>query len=345
MAGHVRRIERIAAAADDVAALPDELLTALDEAIGFDAVCSGVLDPGTMIPTALRLTGHPQGMVSSAEALSVVLGADEHSRTRTLANLSRPVEILSHAYAGDIERSALYRHVLSPQGFEHSLRVMLVIDDACWGFVSFLRHASRPDFTAEDAELALAIAPGLARSQRDLMLEQDHSSLPVGPPGVIVVDERLAIQSASSEARRWLAELGEGAGLPAVAQAVAAAALLQSHPRARARVRTPTGSWLHIHATLLKGQPQPSVAVVLESARPDHLVPVVARAHGLTPREREIAALVVEGHSTIEIASELFLSPHTVKDHLKAVFDKVQVRSRRDLAAALSCPGTPRRTA
>jgi DNA-binding CsgD family transcriptional regulator len=59
-------------------------------------------------------------------------------------------------------------------------------------------------------------------------------------------------------------------------------------------------------------------------------------AWNLTPREREVAALIIEGRSSDDIAASLFLSPHTVRDHTKAIFGKVGVHNRRHLTAALT---------
>jgi DNA-binding CsgD family transcriptional regulator len=55
----------------------------------------------------------------------------------------------------------------------------------------------------------------------------------------------------------------------------------------------------------------------------------------LTAQERQIALLAREGMSNIDIAARLFLSPHTVAYHLRKVFSKLGISSRRELAAAL----------
>ena len=77
------------------------------------------------------------------------------------------------------------------------------------------------------------------------------------------------------------------------------------------------------------------LAVIIEPAHPSRNAPLILSSLGLTPRESEIARLVLRGASTKAICAELHLSTYTVKDHLKSIFDKTGVRSRRDLVAQI----------
>jgi DNA-binding CsgD family transcriptional regulator len=61
--------------------------------------------------------------------------------------------------------------------------------------------------------------------------------------------------------------------------------------------------------------------------------PVPASAFDLTPREREVLALIAQGKSNQEIADTLFISPHTTKVHVRSILGKLNLDSRTAAAA------------
>lgn len=107
---------------------------------------------------------------------------------------------------------------------------------------------------------------------------------------------------------------------------------------AKMRIRDERGRWLLLHASCLheRGEARRGqVAVVIEPAKSAEVAPIIIEAYALTPRERDVVGAIARGLSTAEIAAALFLSQHTVKDHVKAVFEKVGVSSRGELVAKL----------
>ncbi len=96
-------------------------------------------------------------------------------------------------------------------------------------------------------------------------------------------------------------------------------------------MRTVDGRWLLVDASRL--DEGGDVAVVMQPAPSGVMLDAALRAMGLSGREREVAALVLRGQPAKAIASTLMISPWTVQDHLKAIYDKTGVRSRAELVS------------
>jgi DNA-binding CsgD family transcriptional regulator len=119
--------------------------------------------------------------------------------------------------------------------------------------------------------------------------------------------------------------------VPIAVASLARTAVVRDTP-VRCRLRARTGRWLTLHAERLSDH---TVSVVLEPSRPGDVASILGEAYRLTAREMEIVGLVVRGFSNAEVARRLWLSPYTVADHLKNVFEKTGVGSRGELTSRL----------
>jgi DNA-binding CsgD family transcriptional regulator len=102
-----------------------------------------------------------------------------------------------------------------------------------------------------------------------------------------------------------------------------------------ARVLTRSGTWVVLHGVPLIAGGLRRAAVIVEPAHPARISPLLMSAYRLTEREQDLTRLVLQGYSTTEIAQRLVISAHTVQQHLKSVFDKTGVRSRRELVGTV----------
>ncbi len=211
-----------------------------------------------------------------------------------------------------------------------------------WGAIGLYREPGRPMFDAADQAFMAALSPVLAAGVRRALLFGEATD-PEWPdaPGLLILDENLEVESRSPGAEQWLEELpgGRPNALPPAVTAVAAMALHSDESPAgevaMARVLSHHGAWMVLHGAPLVAAPARRVAVIIEPARPERILPLLMSAYGLTEREKEVVALVLQGRSTAQIATALFVSQHTVQQHLKSIFDKVHLHSRRDLVARL----------
>ena len=168
---------------------------------------------------------------------------------------------------------------------------------------------------------------------------------PEGPeaPGLVIVKDDWSVESLTPGVARWLDELPDSlwqaqGKLPPVVLAVAARALRTAeHPDAPgevalARVLSRAGRWMVLHGASLVAGGARRVAVIIEPAHPARIASLLMAAYGLTEREQAVTRLVLQGNATAAIAAQLLLSAHTVQQHLKSIFDKTGVRSRRELS-------------
>jgi DNA-binding CsgD family transcriptional regulator len=89
--------------------------------------------------------------------------------------------------------------------------------------------------------------------------------------------------------------------------------------------------WVVLHGATLVSDGARRIAVIVEPAHPARIAPLLMSAYGLTDREQDVTRLVLQGEATASIAERLVVSAHTVQQHLKSIFEKTGVHSRRDL--------------
>jgi DNA-binding CsgD family transcriptional regulator len=299
----------------------------------------------TLDPASLLLTSHFNRQFPEVppEWLDIYCEEDVN-RFEDVARAKRPVATLYEATGGDLRSSRWYRVALEPFGAEHELRAALRTRDGVpWAAVSLYRERGRRDFEAEGLALLVELAPYLAEGTRRGLLIGEASD-PEGPdaPGLLVLRDDLTPESMTPGVERWLDELPDGdwegkRRLPSAVVAVAKRAVRTAGgvdspgEIALARVLSQTGRWIVLHGAALVSDGAHRAAVIIEPAHPGRIVPLLMAAYGLSEREQEVTRLVLQGASTAEIAERLFLSVHTVQDHLKSVFEKTDVRSRREL--------------
>jgi DNA-binding CsgD family transcriptional regulator len=317
---------------------------ALQRAVSFDGFCMLTIDPATLLPTS-EVVEHGLPEAARGRMAEIEVGEVDFNKFAELARAGRPAASLGEATDGQLDRSLRQRELRGPNGLGDELRVALVTDSGTWGGITLLRETGRA-FTAAETGFLASLSGDLAEGLRRALLFTALSADPDdADAGLLVLAPDNSVQLGNSAAQQWLDEL-KGADrdtnhLPVVVHAVArrarvaAAEHASSDGAARARVPTPSGRWLLVRGSVLGDGPDARTAVIFEPAPSPELAPLIAAAYGLTDRERLVTELVAQGQSTAEIADTLHLSPYTVQDHLKSIFDKAGVSARGELVARL----------
>lgn len=335
-----RSIIEVCRAGLDPETLRAHVLPRLRRAVPVDALWWATADPATLLFTRAYREEIPESVTPYFVENEFI--ANDVNKWVELAGDRDGVRTLLQATGGVMSRSARYLDIFEPLGLGDELRAALRVQGTCWGFLCLHRELARP-FSAQDARFIHRVAPHIAEAIR---MGLATSSLDVcdvaDAPGVLLLDADTALVGSTPAGDRWLEEMGHTASaeLPVPTEIYAVAALLRQAEATeslvpRLRMRTRAGRWAVLHASRLPAAGRATVAVVIEEASAAEVAPIIMRAYGLTEQERTVTGLVCQGKSTTEIAARLHISPNTVQDHLKSVFDKVGIRSRRELVASI----------
>jgi DNA-binding CsgD family transcriptional regulator len=218
-----------------------------------------------------------------------------------------------------------------------------VIRGRVWGTVHIARRAQSGPFDHRDAEALARVAGPIAQGIRaSLRFDAARRVTGINAPGLVVLDPDDEVELMTQPAHELLASIrsaappyaNEALATPVVALASFVRASKDRAPEATNVVTVPgTDGWITLHASLPDPDSSGRVAIVVERASGSRSATVRLEAAGATARERESATLLARGLSKAETAETLVLSPHTVQDHVKNLYEKVGVNSRQELVA------------
>jgi DNA-binding CsgD family transcriptional regulator len=304
----------------------------------YDKPCWYTVDPASLLITSHYHDGLPE---YPAKMLQHEYYGQDVNQISDVVRSQSGVSTLHEATGGDPSSSPSW-HMNMAMGGDQEMIAALRTAGAVWGAVGLYRAPGEPMFDGDEKAFLRAIGPDLANGARTALLVGEARD-PQWPdsPGLVVLSEGGEIESATPGVERWLAELPDGdldAGrLPSAVHAVAGRALRTAEGYddpgevALARVLSRSGTWIVLHGTSLVASGSRRAAVIVEPGHPARITPLLMSAYGLTEREQEVTRLVLRGDSTARIAERLVVSPHTVQEHLKKIFEKTGVRSRREL--------------
>jgi DNA-binding CsgD family transcriptional regulator len=320
-----------------------EGIAALRRAVGFERWCWPLTDPSS----ALATDGIAEFDLWSE--LPRIAMLEEHgdvtSKPRLVAARHASVA-LSTATGGDLARSRRWRECLQPYGIGDELMTVCRDRHGCWGSVELMRDSDDAPFDEHDEQLLHELAPTLGmllRRSLSVRSQAQRAAAAAPPAATLILDRELRSTSWTPTCADWQAELHPGDGVEMLPPAVyEIAARLRTPPDAatplpaRVRVRTRRGAWATIEGATLEGADRGHVAITIRPASTNEIFDLLCKTYDLTRRERQLVALVLDGHATKELAQALSISGYTVQDHLKSIFAKTRARSRRELASHLT---------
>jgi DNA-binding CsgD family transcriptional regulator len=300
------------------------------------------MDPDVLIPTQFAAT-----FPISPELAQLACRNEQQERDfnqfRDLVVSPSQVATLSLDRDLECQQSKRWQQLLIPRGRRHELRAaMMDGQGVCWGALALYRGDGMP-FSPSDVQTVRRAAPTRASHLARSMFKSRAPGSPADPTSILIGEDGYIIDAPES-ARSWLAEARRSDSVDRVGMILTSLAALvrllreegTNRGHVQARMRSAGGSWTTFLAESLGGSRLGlALPVIVMATEPSQLLTLQIAAFGLSDREAEVVTQVLNGLDTKAIATELSISVLTVQDHLKSIFQKTEVHSRRELTFLL----------
>lgn len=337
------RLERLSGSTEGSEAIAREVIAELQRVIGFDRWCVTLADPDSLIPV-VGFADHDYGP-ALPRALELEYSTDTIATKPALAKGGLRATSLAAQTNADLARSTRWDEVMRPVGIGDVALVACCDALGCWGWIEVYRDLGDRTFSEDDIallrQLGLLLGPTLRRKGA---YGQPATPLSAAP-GVLVLDAALQPVGWTPGTDAWLAVIPPSqlflhfGILPALVYPLAVRARLTASS-ASARVIGEDGRWIVVEAAPYLGSKPGAVAITMRTPTAGETFGLLSDVHGLTPRERQVVELLTRGLDTRSVAEALFIAPHTVQDHLKAIFAKTATNSRREVISRFAFGGS-----
>jgi len=345
-------IERLCHTGLDSETLSPRVAERLGRAVPFDGYAVVTIDPLSGLATDFVFSEEMGSREDGRFFVENIYFEDDVLDYGWMARNRVQAMTLSEATGGRPERALRYREYNGPKGFGPGARAVLTVNGKPWGGLCLVRGKDVEDFSRREVDFLRRISPhlGAALQAATLRLESRCKPANTETVGILNLDHEGRMARYTATADRLLREIGApGAerwnedNLPIAVSAVVGALKRTLGPGQGSsevpclHVRGSSGRWLTLQASLTEptDSGQAETVVVIAPAGPGEVALISTTAHGLSVREREVVELVLGGCSTRQISRSLYISESTVQGHLSHVFEKVGVKSRRELLKRL----------
>jgi DNA-binding CsgD family transcriptional regulator len=333
------RVRELALAGHDLDRFFEAATDAISSTIPNHTLTWYVLDPSSNLITSI----HGGVDIDVSEEVHWEYVEDDFLKSGDVVRDPQGVQTFRQATGGRPERSPSYPLMASVGMEDQALVALRSRTGETWATLRLCGQFGRRPYNDQEVGYLRTLAPHLADGvRRGLLLGSAMDPDLPDPPGLVVLAADWTVESITAGTESWLAQLPRGSAngdLPAVVLSVGARTQqLTREDRdpadaTSARVMTPSGQWLILHGTTINTAAGRRIAVIVEPVQRSRVASLLMAAYGLTARERDVAGFVLRGATTKRISQALFVSPHTVQEHLKSIFEKTGIHSRRELVS------------